>query len=141
MDRDAGARWRGAQFDFGAYAVKQIRVLALEHLRDQVDDSEAYLFCVRIEFDAERMPAEAEPTRTVVLLARREAEAWRLARAPKELRRWILSRAGVSQEDSDPAESPTEAPPAAGPCRRRLRVFEIVDCRLGIVDRCGCHCS
>ena len=101
-----------AQFDFGAYAVKQIRVLALERLRDQADDSEIYLFCVRIEFDTERLPAEVEPARTVVLLARWEADAWRLARAPKELRRWILTRAGGEEEETpEPTEPPAEAQP------------------------------
>ena len=99
-----------AQFDFGAYAVKQIRVLALERLRDQADDSAIYLFCVRIEFDLERMPAEVEPSRTVVLMALWEADAWRLARAPKELRHWILARAGVSEESTDPTEPAAETP-------------------------------
>ena len=104
-----------AQFDFGAYAVKQIRVLALERLRDQADDSTIYLFCVRIEFDTERMPAEVEPSRTVVLLALWEADAWRLARAPKELRRWILARAEVEEEGTEPTEPAPETPVSPAP--------------------------
>jgi len=96
------------QFDYGWHAVQQIRVLALERLRDQADGAVGYAFAVEVRLDPERLPPEALAVRHVVLMAVQERGAWRLARAPKAVRRWIMARAGLVEAGDPAAESDAE---------------------------------
>jgi len=80
------------QFESAWRAVEKITIAALE--RDAQNDS--YAVFARVTFDPDQLPRKHElhndPRRDVVLLIIREHDDWRLARAPKPVRKYFVEK-------------------------------------------------
>jgi hypothetical protein len=93
------------QFDFGWDAIAQAEVRALEWLQDEHSGEVFYLLYAHVNFDAEKLPPTQPPLRRVALLVVQERGTWRLKRAPKALRRWIMERCGDVEEPASEASA------------------------------------
>ena len=125
-----------ADFDKGWQAVRSIRVVALEKVMiatesdrqapastgeapsgaaspieiSRAPDAEhSYALLAEIDLDPKNPATRDEPTREVVLVMIREQGEWRMVRAPKALRNWLLERAGKS-----PGRTETPSPSHTG---------------------------
>lgn len=95
------------EYEMGWQAVREIRIRALERVRLGPDSTRGgedgefvYVILAGVSLDPTQSAGGQEPNREAVLMAIREQDDWRLARAPKKMREWIRDRfkpgAGVS---------------------------------------------
>ncbi len=109
------------EYDQGWQAVREITVRAVEQVVVETDAPgksapgglghervSAYALAAEVAFDPEHPAGKREPRRQVVLMLTREHDAWRLARPPKRMRKWLRDRVW---------ERPGVPTPASGPAR------------------------
>jgi len=104
------------EFERGWQAVKSIRIRDLQRVivapSDPADDeaidgaSDAYAILANVQLDPDHPAGQRQPDRQVVLLIRREGDRWRLARAPKSVRTWILKRNSPNEAATTTAPRP-----------------------------------
>ena len=112
---------RRDEYDQGWQAVREITVRAVEQVVVETDASKnsapsglaskrvnAYALAAEVVFDPAHPAGKREPRRQVVLMLTREHDAWRLARPPKPMRKWLRDRVW---------ERPSAPTPASGPAR------------------------
>lgn len=104
------------QYLSGWRSVLEIRVELLQKMRDGPGGEVFYAVYARAELDPREVPAEAELRREVVLLVRREDEAWKLAHAPppvrEEVQRLLVAR-GIKPAENDNDNIERELKPPA----------------------------
>jgi hypothetical protein len=95
-----------AHFEKHWQSIDEIDVLALE--KDPEPESRRYALCADVIFDPGRLPPNHElrdnPRRRIVLLIVREENRWRLARASKPVRKWLLTQVAARLGEPAPAE-------------------------------------
>ena len=96
------------QFERGWRAVEEIRILGVRALPTPEGDT-VYAIHAYVALDAANLPRDREPSRRVVLVGVQELGEWRIARAPKRVREWMVAqveaKAPVAPQD-DPAKEP-----------------------------------
>ena len=103
------------EFDNGWEAVTRIEVLALEPIklaasvdkpqpaddRNPAKQADAYAIFAKVQLDPNSRPGALEPHRTAITVIIKESGEWKLAHAPKAVRRWLREKVGPAAADSD----------------------------------------
>lgn len=102
-----------AHFEKHWQSIQRIDVLALEG--DPDPDARRYALCADVVFDPDALPPDHElqndPRRRVVLLIIHEQDRWRLTRASKPVRQWLLQKVAESRGEPPPSEATEPADP------------------------------
>ncbi len=108
------------EFEQGWQAVRQIRIRTLQKVilapdpdRNLDRGESVYAFLADVTLDPMHRAGQREPNREVVLMILREHEQWRLASAPKPMRKWIKEQAAAKVDTEDNAtvlHAATEGP-------------------------------
>lgn len=108
-------------YEQGWHAVTRVRIRAVEKVllvsaeeakQNKAEPEAVFAVCAEVLLDPQRMEGRSEPKRTAVVLIVREADGWRLTRAPKEIRSWLLRKLGETEEENGvpSSEQPAERP-------------------------------
>ncbi len=108
-------------YEQGWHAVTRVRIRAVEKVmlasaeKSKPNDGEpeaAFAVCAEVLLDPQRLAGRSEPKRTAVVLIVAEADGWRLTRAPKEVRTWLLRKLGDTEHENGETTSdrPVEKP-------------------------------
>lgn len=108
------------QFELGWRAVRAIHVRGLRRVRTVAADAPAYALHAQVQLDATALAPEQDAERDVVLMCVWEHEAWRLAHAPKRIRKWLLAASREGAPDERHGPSPAGAPRGAEPPAHRV---------------------
>ena len=103
-------RW---EFEEGWHAVQTIKVRALERVMLDADPNAGraepetvYALLAEVSLDPEQKAGQKKPQRHVVLMLTREHEQWRLAKAPKPMRDWVINKSTAASGESVPSTIP-----------------------------------
>lgn len=96
------------EFQEGWHSVDKVEVQALQKALVELDENSpretVYVLLVAVSLDPNRKAGKREPLREIVLMIVREHDQWRIAGAPKEMRKWIKD--SISHA-SQPAQTAT----------------------------------
>ncbi len=106
-----------AHFEKHWQSIEEIEVLAL--VKDPEAGRNRYALCADVIFNPAELPPDHElrddPRCRVVLLIVREENRWRLARASKPVREWLLEQVDRRAGEPPPSENATRNIPSTTP--------------------------